>query len=106
MCAKWLWEYESPGFRMSTLLLVGGGDPVELAQQSRPFELGWFATAANGALICGGDGLVVDRVKRGTRLLECELHRAGPLHAIGGDKGCSNACADDQQAMIAQDQDV
>ena len=31
------------------LLLVGRVDSVEFAQQSRPFELGWFITAADGA---------------------------------------------------------
>jgi hypothetical protein len=36
------------------LLLVGGIDPIELAQQSRPFELGRFIAAAGGA-IRGGD---------------------------------------------------
>jgi hypothetical protein len=34
-------------------------------------------------------------VERGARLLEGELHRAGPLHTIGGDKGCGDARADD-----------
>ena len=43
------------------LLLVGRVDPVELAQQSRPFELGWFITAAGGAIIGGADDLVGDR---------------------------------------------
>ena len=77
------------------LLLVGRVDPVELAQQGRPFELGWFITAAGGAIIGGADDLVGDRVERGARLLEGELHCAGPLHAVGGDKGRGNACADD-----------
>ena len=39
-------------------------------------------------------------------MLEGELHRAGPLHAIGGDKGRGDARADDQQTVVAQDQDV
>ena len=52
------------------LLLVGRVDPVELAQQSRPFELGRFIRAAGGAIIGGADGLVGDRVERGARLLE------------------------------------
>jgi hypothetical protein len=83
MCAKWRSQYESLRFRTSHLLLIGGVDSVEFAQQGRPFDFGWFSIAANGAIIGGGDGLVVDRVKRGTRLLEGELHRASPLHAIG-----------------------
>ena len=77
------------------LLLVGRVDPIELAQQSRPFELGWFTTAAGSATIGGGGDLVGDRVERGARLLEGELHRAGPLHAVGGDKGGRDAGADD-----------
>jgi hypothetical protein len=77
------------------LLFVGRVDPVEFAQQSRPFELGWFITAARGAIIGGADDLVGNRVEGGPRLLEGELHRAGALHAIGGDKGGGNACADD-----------
>src|SRR6202047_4934035 len=77
------------------LLLVGRVDPVELAQQSRPFELGWFITAAGGAVRGGADDLVGNRIKGGARLLEGELHRAGALHAIGGDKGRGSACADD-----------
>src|ERR1700756_2283760 len=77
------------------LLLVGRVDPVELAQQSRPFELGWFTTVAGGAIISGGGDLVGDRVETPARLLEGELYRAGPLHAIGSDKGCSDARADD-----------
>ena len=79
----------------SELLLVRLVDPVELAQQSRPFELGWFITAAGGAIIGGADDLVGDRMEGGARLLEGELHRAGPLHAIGGDKGRGDARADD-----------
>ena len=79
----------------SGLLLVGRVNPVELAQQGRPFELGWFITAAGGAIMSGADDLVGDRVDGDARLLEGELHRAGPLHAIGGDKGRGNACADD-----------
>src|SRR5580704_18787322 len=54
----------------SGLLLVGRIDPIELAQQSRPFELGWFITAADGAIIGGADDLVGDRVEGGARLLE------------------------------------
>src|SRR5205807_1443530 len=73
-------RWDRPG-----LLLVGRVDPVELAQQSRPFVLGRFITAAGGAIIGGADDLVGDRVEGGARLLEGELHRAGPLHAIGGD---------------------
>jgi hypothetical protein len=88
------------------LLLVGRVDPVELAQQSRPFELGWFITAADGAVMGGADDLVGDRVEGGARLLEGQLHRAGPLHAIGGHKGRGDAGADDQQTVVAQDQDV
>ena len=65
----------------SGLLLVGRIDPIELAQQSRPFELGWFIAAAGGAIRGGDDDLVGDRVEGGPRLLEGELHRAGPLHA-------------------------
>src|SRR5260370_39285146 len=94
-------RWDGPG-----LLLVGRVDPVELAQQSRPFELGRFITAAGGAIIGGADDLVGDRVEGGARLLEGELHRAGPFHAIGGDKGRGDARANDQQTMIAQDQDV
>ena len=59
-----------------------------------------------GIVIGGADDLVADRVEFGARLLEGELHRARPLHAIGRDKGCGDACSDDQQAMIAQDHDV
>ena len=77
------------------LLLIGRVDPVELAQQSRPFELGWFVTAAGGSATGGGDDFVGDRMESGARLLEGELHRAGPLHAIGGDKGRGDAWADD-----------
>ena len=77
------------------LLLVGRVDPVELAQQSRPFELGWFITAADGAVMGGADDIVGDRVEGGARLLEGQLHRAGPLHAIGGHKGRGDAGADD-----------
>ena len=77
------------------LLLVGRIDPVELAQQSRPFELGGFIAAADGTIMSGADDLIGDRVERGARLLEGELHRTGPLHAIGGDKGRGDACADD-----------
>ena len=83
-------RWDRPG-----LLLVGRVDLVELAQQSRPFELGWFITAAGGAIIGGADDLVGDRVEGGARLLEGELHRAGPLRAIGGDKRRGDACADD-----------
>jgi hypothetical protein len=79
----------------SGLLLVGRIDPIELAQQSRPFELGWFIAAAGGAIMGGADDFVGDRVERGSRLLEGELHRAGPLHSIGGDKCRGYACADD-----------
>jgi hypothetical protein len=39
-------------------------------------------------------------------LLERELHRADPLHAIGGDKGSGDARADDEQTVVAQDQNV
>jgi hypothetical protein len=39
-------------------------------------------------------------------LLESEPHRAGPLHATGGDEGCGDARADDEQTVIAQDQDL
>ena len=77
------------------LLLVGRVDPVELAQESRPFELGWFITAAGGTITSGADDLVGDGVERGARLLEGQLHRAGPLHAIGGHKGRGDAGADD-----------
>jgi hypothetical protein len=70
MCAKWRWQYESLRFRTSHLLLVGGVDSVELAQQSRPFELGWFITAADGAIIGGADDLVGDRVEGSARLLK------------------------------------
>ena len=77
------------------LLLIGRVDPVELAQQSRPFELGWFTMAASGTIIGGRDDFVGDRVEPRARLLEGELYRAGPLHAIGSDKGCSDARADD-----------
>jgi hypothetical protein len=71
------------------LLLVGRVNPVELAQQSRPFELGWFITAAGGRTIGGGDDFVRDRVKFSARLLECELHRAGPLHAMVATKAAA-----------------
>ena len=83
------------GFRTSHLLLVGGVDSVEFPQQGRPFDFGWFSIAANGAIMGGGDDLVGDQVESGARLLEGELHCAGPLHAVGGDKGRGNACADD-----------
>src|SRR6478672_4681023 len=94
-------RWDRPG-----LLLVGRVDPVELAQQSRPFELGWFITAAGGTVRGGADDLVGNRIKGGARLLEGELHRAGPFHAVGGDKGRGDAWADDEQTVIAQDQDV
>jgi hypothetical protein len=42
----------------------------------------------------------------GARLLEGELHRASPLHAIRRDKRRGDAGPDDQQAVIAQDHDV
>src|SRR5438105_1849616 len=106
MCAKWRSQYESLGFQHPFLLLVGRVDSVEFAQQSRPFVLGRFFTAAGGTITSGADDLVADWVERGARLLEGQLHRAGPFHAIGGDKGCSNARADDQQTVVAQDQDV
>jgi hypothetical protein len=60
----------------SPLLLVGRVNPVELAQQGRPFELAWLITPAVGAIESGGDDLVGDRVERRARLLEGELHRA------------------------------
>ena len=84
MCAKWRSQYENLGFRTSHLLLVGRVDSVEFAQQSRPFVLGRFITAAGGTITSGTDDLVADWVERGARLLEGQLHRAGPLHAIGG----------------------
>ena len=86
---------ERSGGIVPGLLLVGRVDPVELAQQGRPFELGWFIAAAGGAIRGGDDDLVDDRVEGGPRLLKCELHRAGPFHSIGGDKGRGDACADD-----------
>jgi hypothetical protein len=62
------------------LLLVGRVDPVELAQQSRPFELGWFITAADGAVMGGADDIVGDRVEGGARSLS------------GSPTAASNAC--------------
>jgi hypothetical protein len=85
----------------SELLLVRRVDPVEFAQQSRPFELGGFITAAGGTVRGGADDLVGNRVEGCPRLLEGELHRAGPFHAIGGDKGRGDARANDQQTVIA-----
>src|SRR3984893_2823873 len=86
----------------SELLLVRLVDPVDLAQQSRPFELGWFITAAGGTVRGGADDLVGNRVEGGPGLLEGELHRAGPFHAISGDKGRGDARAHDQQTVISQ----
>ena len=40
--------------------------------------------------------LVDDRVEGGPRLLKCELHRAGPFHSIGGDKGRGVIAASDR----------
>jgi hypothetical protein len=57
------------------LPLVGGVDPVELAQQSRPFVFCRFITAASRTIMSGADDLVGDGVERGARLLEGELHR-------------------------------
>jgi len=57
-------------------------------------------------MIGGTDDLIGDRVERGARLLEGELHRASPLHTIRGDKGRGETFADDQQTVVAQDQDV
>src|SRR5437868_8729687 len=88
------------------LFLVRSVNSIEFAQQSRPFELGWFITAAGGAIVGGADDLVGDWVDGGARLLEGELHRAGPFHAIGGDKGRGDARGNDQQTVIAQNQDA
>ena len=56
MGAKSLWEYESSGLSHVLLLfLVGGVNSIELAQQGRPFDLGWFSIAANGAIMGGAD---------------------------------------------------
>src|SRR5438128_310163 len=92
------------------LLLVGWVDAVELAQQSRPFEPGRIIAAASeakpGIVTGSADDLAADRVEVSTRLLEGELHRASPLHAIRRDKGRGDAGPDDQQAVIAQDHDM
>src|SRR5216683_3902208 len=92
------------------LLLVGRIDAVELTQEGRPFELGPITASAGGAnpsiVVGSADDLVADRVELRARLLEGELHRASPLHAIGRDKGRGDARPDDQQAVIAQDHDV
>src|ERR1700747_453785 len=92
------------------LLLVGRVDAVELAQESRPFELGRIIASASeadpGIVTGGADDLVRDRVELCTRLLEGELHRASPLHAIRRDKRRRDAGPDDQQAVIAQDHNV
>src|ERR1700738_5614035 len=86
------------------LLFGGRVDAVKLAQQGRPFELGRIIAASgegySGIVIGGTDDLVGDRVELGSRLLEGELHRASPLHAIRRDKGGGDAGPDDQQAMI------
>jgi hypothetical protein len=84
----------------SGLLLVRWVGAVELAQQGRPFDLGRFFTAADEAIMGGADDLVGDRVERGARLLEGQLHRAGPLHAISGDKCRGDAGADDYIGLV------
>jgi hypothetical protein len=75
------------------------------------FELdGIIAAAAGGAnpalVIGGADDRVGDWVELGARLLEGELHRTSPLHAVGCNKGRGDAGADDQQAVIAQHHNV
>ena len=77
-------------------LKIEAVDAIELSQQGQPFEVG--RTIAAGAAIAGAGGAddrVVDRVELSARLLEGKLHRAGPLHAIGGDKSRGDARADD-----------
>ena len=54
----------------------------------------------------GADDLAADRMELRARLLEGELDRACPLHAVGRDKGRGDARPDDQQAVVAQDHDV
>jgi hypothetical protein len=54
----------------------------------------------------GADDLVADRMELGARLLEGELHRACPLHAVGREEGRGDARPDDQQAVVAEDHDV
>ena len=78
----------SLNYRDLMVLKGGGRGPTKIGVVP-------LSDGAGEAIIGGGDDLLGDRVERRARLLEGELHRAGPLHAIGGDKGRADARSDD-----------